>query len=123
MIPDTTTDDDPSLEAWLRETPDELPDNGFTAAVMQRVRLETLALRPGLASATALERLRARGHADRRIVRWHLGGIAVGALFAGNIAWTQMDVMVVPAPAQLLAVVLALAAVAWAAADGVWSGS
>ena len=69
------------FDALLRVPLADLPDGGFSEAVMRRVRT----LPPALTAAQALGRLeRQRAHA-RRAGRYSILGLALGALFA--LAW------------------------------------
>jgi hypothetical protein len=105
------TDDE--LEALLRGATAEssLPDGGFTAGVMRRVRAEP----DTLDAVAALAALRAREASARRASHWRWIGAAAGAgvaivpIFAGGLP------PALQAP-QLLALVLAAGAAAWALA-------
>jgi hypothetical protein len=105
--------DDDELEALLRAAPIDLSDDGdrFTAGVMRRVRAEQAAL---LDAQAALAALRAREARLRRGARWRWIGAAAGAVVAGApLAASGLPALQAP---QLLALVLAGGATAWALA-------
>lgn len=79
-----TTDptDDAVLEAALREGPPDLPDAGFTAAVMRRIATAEAAQRAPVGPAQALEGLRAIECSERLHRRWTMVGLGVGSLMA-----------------------------------------
>lgn len=107
------SDTDPALEALLRWPLADLPDHGFTAGVMARVRGLPTPLEP----AAGLVVLQRRQAAARRGERSSRFGAAIGTVLA-------LAVLVAAggAPADLLArsAVLALALAISAAVSG-WS--
>ena len=113
-------DDDPhdprrpidGIEALLRRPLPELPDDGFSAAVMARVR----ALPTPAPAAPALAWLQGRYAMAQRAARWERGGALVGAAVA-LAWWAASDGAVVDLAAQgatlSLALLVSAAAVAW----------
>jgi hypothetical protein len=103
---------DEQLEALLRQTQANLPDEGFTAAVMQRVRALPVAIAPGQALVT-LQRRQDGAQRDRDFSRY--GAAAGVALALAMLAATK------GVPADLaadgarmgLALMISGAALAW----------
>jgi hypothetical protein len=107
------TDDD--LEALLRASPTELPDNGFTARVMRRVHADPATRGAALDAKAALALLRQREPTARRSARWRGLGAAAGCVVATAPLLAGGWPAALQAP-QLLALVLAAGAAAWALA-------
>jgi anti-sigma-K factor RskA len=104
------TDDE--LEALLRGAPiDATADDGFTERVMQRVKAEARLLDAN----AALAELGARAATGRRATRWRWTGAAAGAVVAAApiVASGLPSALQTP---QLLALIVAAAASAWALA-------
>jgi hypothetical protein len=106
------SDDDEALEALLRRQLPVLPDDGFSRAVMTRVR----ALRAPLAPDQALAQVQRRRAAGRRDARFNRYGSGVGVAFAVGI-WIARHGAGADLAAHGMALVLALtisaAAVVW----------
>lgn len=114
-----TYDDAPDpIETWLRASPVDLPDEGFTDAVMRRIQAEERARFDTLDALRALQCLAARDAAERRQGRWRFFGAAVGAGLA--VLWwvAARDVPVDITPAQGATLVAGLLAAAWWLTDG-----
>jgi hypothetical protein len=106
------------IDAWLRLASPELPDEGFTEAVLRRVEVEEHARSASLDAQHALERLRALGATERRQGQWRLMGALVGAVAAALWAATAGDLPATVSPAQGAALVTGLMAAAWWLTDG-----
>jgi hypothetical protein len=119
----TTRLDDPTLDALLAEAAAELPDAGFTAAVMRRVQADEAARQPLLDAGVALSRLHARAGSEARRARWRAGGGAIGAGVAAVLFVCGGGAPSEWSLTQGLALWLALGASAWAIAFGTLHGA
>jgi hypothetical protein len=104
--------DDSEFDAWLRGPALELPDDGFTHAVMARVHAEAAA-RGALPPGAALAQLRARQTGSRRAQHWRWIGLAVGSAVAAAPLLAPGGLPATLQAPQLLALVLATAAAVW----------
>lgn len=112
------TTDDSVLDAWLVAREPDLPDDGFSAAAMRRVRAEQAARQRTLDAAGALDRLRRREGRERRRGRWQWFGAGVGAVVAAAVFAAAGDAAnAAIAGPQTLALLVGLAAAAWWLAD------
>jgi peptidoglycan/LPS O-acetylase OafA/YrhL len=105
-------DDDAALEAWLAAgRDDDVPDDGFSVAVLQRLAQEIDGTAPTLDAGTALAQLQARRRGATRTRRWRAGGAAIG-LGLALVAWQAGGTLAVVDPAQLAALLGGLMACA-----------
>jgi hypothetical protein len=115
--------EDRAVDALLRSgVDDDIADDGFTAAVMQRVQATEVQQRVTLDAVDALARWRRRRAAARRDQRWRQGGAAAGVLVAAVQLWLGGSLPMSLQPPQVAALVFACAAAAWALAASVTSG-
>lgn len=97
----TMTDAD--IDAWLGTmAEDTLPDDGFSAAVMRRVRSQADAAAT-VPPRVALALLEERSRAGARRQRWRAGGLLLGALLAGTALLSGSDAWIALQPLQGLA--------------------
>ncbi len=109
----TPADDDARLESLLKAPLETLADDGFSAAVMRRVRAEAVASRPAtIDGSTALEHLRQRDARERRWRRGQIRGAGIGTALAAAVWWLGGGPVVLPT-SDALAPLLGLAAMAW----------
>jgi hypothetical protein len=109
--------DDDALDALLSAPDQPLAADGeaFTAAVMQRVRVEAAART--LEAPAALARLQRDAVALRRAATWRRRGMAVGSALAAGTWFAFGGAAALAAPQVLTAAVVAAAAVClWALA-------
>jgi hypothetical protein len=107
--------DDAALEHLLAADDEQIADDGFSAAVMQRLRSQPETR--GLEAPAAFAALHRRQRCERRQARWRALGTAGGATLAA-LAWWAGDGPALALPlAQSLPVVLTLAALAWLVAE------
>jgi hypothetical protein len=106
--------DDGPLDALLNASDEALPDGGFTAAVMDRVRADgAWRLAPTLDAALALALLAQRSASARRSRRWRWIGLTVGsaiALLAMHAAGSALPALTAQ---QALALLAGISACAW----------
>jgi hypothetical protein len=113
-----TRDDDRVLGAWLAACEPDLPDDGFTAAVLRRVSAEQAARQCTLDAAGALDQLRRRERRERRRGRWQCLGAGIGAAVAAAVFVAAGDAANASiAGPQMLALLVGVAVAAWWLAD------
>jgi hypothetical protein len=106
-------DDDP-LDALLDASDEALPDGGFTAAVMDRVRADgAWRLAPTLAAALALALLEQRTTSARRSRRWRCIGLTVGSAIALWVMHAAGGALPALTAQQALALLAGIGACAW----------
>jgi len=110
-----TTIDDATLDALLAAGDEALADDGFTAAVMRRVqRAEAQRLAKTVDAATALAWLDQRAARSSRSRRWRWAGVVAGSGVALLTLQAAGSAPLLLGASQALALLVGLAASAWA---------
>jgi hypothetical protein len=111
--------DDGVLDALLAAAPEELTDDGFTAAVMRRVQADIALRHDTLDANVALARLRQASEQARHVAHWRWIGAAAGVVVAVLPLVAAGSAAVAFAPASLAALMAALGAVTWLISESV----
>jgi hypothetical protein len=111
--------DDNVLDALLAAAPEELADDGFTAAVMRRVQADIALRHHTLDANVALARLRQAAVRSRHVAHWRWIGAAAGVVVAVLPVVAVGSAAVAFAPASLAALMAALGAVTWLISESV----
>jgi hypothetical protein len=107
--------DPPWLDAALHaQRSPAIDDDGFSAGVLRRIAAPS----PTLLPQAALAALGQAERAERRRVRWTIGGVVLGAVVAAAVAWLTGAPEAVAAPkigADLAGLLVVSCSVAWLA--------
>lgn len=107
--------DDATLERLLAAADQPIDDDGFSDAVMRRVRGEPQPR--GLDAAAAFDSLRRRERRERRQARWRALGTAGGSALAVLAWWAGGGPALALPLAQSLPVAITLVVLAWLVAE------